>query len=187
MRRTQQDVYIPITVSGGIRSIDDVNSLLRSGAYKVAINTAAIKRRELITEVSKRFRSPYMVLSIEAKRSEKGKWEAYTDNGREKTGVDVLEWAKRGVELGAGEILLPSVDQEGTRKGFDLELVRTVSIAVSVPVIASGEMGTIDHLVEVISAASADAAAIASVLHYKTLDFRTIPEKLYERELVARQ
>src|SRR6478609_312410 len=131
--RTARDVFIPMTVGGGVRSVDDVRELLRAGADKVAINTAAVRRPELITEVSQAFGSQCMVLSIEAKRTTGGKWTAYTDNGREHTGLDVVEWARRGVELGAGEIMLTSVDQEGTRKGFDVELVRQVSTAASVP------------------------------------------------------
>ena len=124
MRRAAENVFVPITVGGGIRSIDDVRAMLRCGADKVAINTAAVARPDLIREASQRFGSQCVVLSIEAKQSATGGWEAYTDNGRERTGVDVVEWAERGVELGAGEILLTSVDREGTRRGFDVALVR---------------------------------------------------------------
>ena len=125
-------------------------------------------------EVAKRFGSQCMVLSIEAKRSSDGHWEAYTDNGREHTGLDVVEWAKRAVGLGAGEILLTSVDKEGTRKGFDIELIRAVSTSVSVPVIASGGMGSIDHMIEAVRAGCADAVAIADALHYKRLTMSQI-------------
>ena len=144
IRRAAERVFIPITVGGGIRSVDDARHILRSGADKVAINTAAVARPELIGEVAQRFGSQAMVLSIEAKQVAPGKWEVYTDNGRERTGLDVIEWTQRGVELGAGEILLTSVDREGTRKGFDIELTRQVSAAVPVPVIASGGMGSIE-------------------------------------------
>jgi cyclase len=150
IRRAVQDVFVPMTVGGGIRSVDDVKALLRVGADKIAINTAAVKRPELLREVSQRFGSQCMVLSIEAKRVSEGRWEAYTDNGRERTGLDVVQWAMQAVELGAGEILLTSVDQEGTRKGFDLSLIQAVSTSVPVPVIASGGMGTVDHLVEAV-------------------------------------
>jgi cyclase len=167
VRRTTQDVFVPITAGGGIRSTDDVKEILRSGADKVAINTAALKRPELIGEISQKFGSQCMVLSIEAKKTGPGKWEAYYDNGREKTGVDVVEWAKKGYELGAGEILLTSVDREGTEKGFDWELVRAVSSAVPLPVIAGGGMGKPEDLVQVILEGQADAVAIASVLHYE--------------------
>jgi imidazole glycerol-phosphate synthase subunit HisF len=171
--RTAHNVFIPITVGGGIRSVDDVTEILRSGADKVAINTAATKRPELIREVSRRFGSQCMVLSIEAKYVSPGKWEVYTDNGREKTGMDVKEWVQQGVELGAGEILLTSVDKEGTRKGFDLPLVKEISTLVGVPVIASGGMGNTTHLREAVEQGQADAVAMADVLHYGRL---TIPE-----------
>lgn len=167
--RAADQVYIPITVGGGIRSVDDVRHILRSGADKVAINTAAVADPTLITQVSRRFGSQAMVLSIEAKQIAPGKWEAYTDNGRERTGLDVLEWVQRGVELGAGEILLTSVDREGTRKGFEIDLIRKVSEAVSVPVIASGGMGSIEHLIDAAKLGFADAVAMADVLHYKRL------------------
>lgn len=174
VRYTAERVFIPITVGGGIRSLDDVENALRCGADKVAINTAAVARPELMGEVAKRFGSQCMVLSIEAKRSSDGHWEAYTDNGREHTGLDVVEWAKRAVGLGAGEILLTSVDKEGTRKGFDIELIRAVSTSVSVPVIASGGMGSIDHMIEAVRAGCADAVAIADALHYKRLTMSQI-------------
>ena len=166
VRRTAQDVFVPLTVGGGIRSVDDVREILRAGADKVAINTAAVQRPELIREVAHVFGSQCMVLSIEAKCQGKGHWEVYTDNGRERTGLDVIEWARRGVELGAGEILLTSVDHEGTRKGFDCELVRGVSDVVSIPVIASGGMGLSEHLVDVVQRGHADAVAMADILHY---------------------
>ncbi len=165
VRRTAHDVFIPMTVGGGIRTVDDVASLLRAGADKVAINTAAVKRPDLIREVARKFGSQCMVLSIEAKRQEHGKWEIYTDCGRERSGIDALEWATRGVNSGAGEILLTSIDQEGTRKGFDIELVAAISNAVSVPIIVSGGYGQPEHLNQVVKA-GADAVAIADALHY---------------------
>ncbi len=174
IRRAADRVFIPITVGGGIRSVDDARHILRSGADKVAINTAAVARPELITEVSRRFGSQAMVLSIEAKQVAPGKWEAYTDNGRERTGLDVLEWICRGVELGAGEILLTSVDREGTRKGFDNELWRQVSAAVPVPVIASGGMGSIEHFIEAATTGGVDAVSMADVLHYNRIPLAAI-------------
>lgn len=166
VRRAARDIFVPLTVTGGIRSAQDVRQMLRSGADKIGINTAAVKRPELIREVSRKFGSQCMVLSIEAKSVGPRRWEAYTDNGREKTGLDVLQWAQRGVELGAGEILLTSVDREGTREGFDIELVAAVSRAVSVPVIASGGMGKLEDVVTVVRHGAADAVAVADALHY---------------------
>lgn len=165
VRRTAHDVFVPVTVGGGIRSVDDVRDLLRAGADKVAINTAAVRRPDLITEVARRFGSQCMVLSIEAKQQGKDHWEVYTDCGRERSGLDVREWAQRGVQLGAGEILVTSIDKEGTRKGFDVELTRAVASSVGVPVIASGGYGEPQHLLDVV-AAGADAVACADALHY---------------------
>jgi len=169
--RATRDVFVPLTVGGGLRSVDDVRAMLRAGADKVAINTAAIRRPELVTEIAERFGSQCMVLGIEAKRSSAGRWEAFTDNGREFTGLDVVEWARRGAELGAGEILLTSVDQEGTRKGMDISLIEAVSKVVSIPVIASGGVGSPQHVLDAF-AHGADAIAMADMLHYNrtTLD-----------------
>ncbi len=167
IERAVNSVFIPITVGGGIRSIEDGIHILRSGADKLAVNTAVTARPELITEMAERFGSQCVVLSIEAKRVSQGKWEAYTDNGREHTGRDVVEWARQAVSLGAGEILVTSVDQEGTRKGFDTELIQAVAAAVSVPVIASGGMGKPEDLVAAVHEGKADAVSMADILHYK--------------------
>jgi cyclase len=167
VERTASQIFVPLTVGGGIRSLDDIHTLLRAGADKVAINTAALQRPGLLTEASRVFGAQAIVLSIEAKRRPGGGWEAYTDNGREKTGVDAVEWAKRAVDLGAGEILVTSVDQEGTRRGFDRELIRAIGPAVSVPVIACGGAGSIEHVAEAADD-GADAVAVAALLHYKT-------------------
>jgi cyclase len=166
VQNAAQNVFVPMTVGGGIRSIDDAMHILRCGADKVAINTAAVATPGLITKIARKFGSQCMVLSIEAKRVGPDRWEAYTDNGREDTGLDVIEWVKRGVALGAGEVLLTSVDQEGTRKGFDISLVRAVTGEVSVPVIASGGMGTPKDMVDVVKTGGADAVAMADILHY---------------------
>ena len=185
IRHAADRVFIPITVGGGIRSVDDARHILRSGADKVAINTAAVRRPELIKEVSRRFGSQAMVLSIEAKQVAPGRWEAYTDNGRERTGLDVLEWVRQGVELGAGEILLTSVDREGTRKGFDIDLLRRVSGSVPVPVIASGGMGSIEHFIDAASA-GVDAIAMADVLHYNRIPLPAIREAAQRAGLAVR-
>lgn len=166
IQRAARDVFVPLTVTGGIRSVDDVREILRAGADKIGINTEATKRPELIREVARKFGSQCMVLSIEAKQVGPGRWEVYTDNGREKSGLDVVEWAQRGVELGAGEILLTSVDREGTREGFDIDLVAAVSKVVPVPVIASGGMGCLAHVASVVLDGAADAVAMADMLHY---------------------
>ncbi len=174
VRRASEDVFVPMTVAGGVRSIQDVEELLRAGADKVAINTAAVRRPALIHEVSRRFGSQCMVLSIEAKSTGNGRWEAHVDSGREPTRLEVLEWARRAVDLGAGEILLTSVDREGTRTGFDCALVRRVASAVPVPVIASGGMGSLAHLREVVEQGEADAVAFADILHYRRLSLAQI-------------
>lgn len=172
--RTARDVFIPLTVGGGVRSVDDVRELLRAGADKVAINTAAVSDPDLISRVSRAFGSQCMVLSIEAKRAGGGRWEVFTDNGREHSGRDVVEWAREATALGAGEILVTSVDQEGTRRGFDVDLVRAVTDATRVPVIASGGMGTVEHLVDVCVRGRADAVAMADVLHFNRMDLPAI-------------
>ena len=162
-----KDIFVPMTVGGGIRSVEDATQILRAGADKVAINTAAVSNPQLVTDIARRFGSQCMVLSVEAKQVGHERWEVYTDNGRERTGLDVVEWVKRGVALGAGEVLLTSVDREGTRKGFDISLVRAVAAEVSVPLIASGGMGKPEDLVDVVREGGADAVAMADILHYK--------------------
>jgi len=160
-----KNIFVPITVGGGIRSVDDAFNILRAGADKVAINTAAVASPSLIENISRQFGSQCMVLSIEAKKVSDNKWEVYTDNGREKTGMDVLDWVKKGIDLGAGEILLTSVDKEGTRKGFDTSLIKSVTEQSMVPVIASGGMGSPEDLLKAVSE-GASAVAMADILHY---------------------
>lgn len=167
VRSAAKNIFVPITVGGGIRSVNDAVEILRSGADKVAINTAAVANPELITSISHRFGSQCMVLSIEAKKIASKSWEVYTENGRERTGISVIDWAKKSVDMGAGEILLTSVDREGTRQGFDVDLLKAVTSEVSVPVIASGGMGTLDHCVSAVSQGGVDAVAMADILHYK--------------------
>jgi cyclase len=186
VQRTAHDVFVPMTVGGGVRSVNDVGELLRAGADKVAINTAAVKRPDLISEVSRRFGAQCMVLSIEAKRQASGRWEIYTDSGREASGVDAVEWARRGVQLGAGEILLTSIDAEGTRKGFDTQLVQAITAAVDVPVIASGGFGEASHLGDV-HAAGADAIAFADALHYNRFTLQEVREMAREQNIPVRE
>jgi cyclase len=164
--RTAKEIFIPLTVAGGIRTLEDIRDILRAGADKVSINTAAIKRPEIIKEASRKFGSSTIVVTIEAIKQDNGRYFAYTDNGREYTGIEVLSWAKQIEELGAGEIVITSVDQEGTGLGFDLDLTKMVADAVSIPVIAHGGAGSLDDIKSVIDAGKADAVAVASMLHY---------------------
>jgi len=172
--RATEHVFVPIVVGGGIRSVEDARTLLRAGADKVAINTAAVKEPKLISQLSDVWGSSTIVLSIEAKRTGDKKWEAYTDNGRERTGLDVGQWAETGARLGVGEIFVTSVDQEGTRKGFDCELVAEITKRVDVPVIASGGFGSLDHLSQLVKTAKPTGVAIADSLHYNRYSFDQI-------------
>ena len=187
VKKTVENIYIPITVGGGIRSLGDIKHILRSGADKVAINTAAIRNPNLLREASQCFGSQCIVLSIEAKKISPNTWEAYTDNGREKTGVNVIEWAQKAVSLGIGEILVTSVDQEGTQKGFDINLVKTLSNSVEVPVIASGGMGSLNDFEEVVRKGQADAVSMAHLIHYKKTDLITIRDFALKQNLGVRE
>jgi len=166
LKAAAENIFVPITVGGGVRSVEDALDLLHCGADKIAVNTAAVDNPSLITQISTALGSQAMVISIEAKRAEGDTWEVFTDNGREATGIDVIDWAVEAVTLGAGEILLTSVDREGTRRGFDVELVKAVTDRVTVPVIASGGMGGPQDLVRVVTEANADAVAMADILHF---------------------
>ena len=183
---TTQDVFVPITVGGGLRSVEDVSSVLRVGADKVAINTAAIRAPEIISKVARAFGSQCVVLSVQAKKHATG-WEAYFDNGRERSGLDALEWAKRGEALGAGEIILTSVDREGTKKGFDVELVNEATSFLDIPVVASGGMGTLEHLGQLVSHCQVDAVAMANVLHYKSFSVESIRNYCLNQEFPVRR
>ncbi|ALM16904.1 MULTISPECIES: imidazole glycerol phosphate synthase subunit HisF [Mycobacteroides] len=174
VRRTAEQVFIPLTVGGGVRSVDDVNVLLRAGADKVGVNTAAIARPELLAELAQRFGSQCIVLSVDARRVRDGDvptssgWEVTTHGGRRGTGIDAIEWTSRGAELGVGEILLNSMDADGTKAGFDLEMIAAARAAVDVPVIASGGAGAIGHFAPAVQA-GADAVLAASVFHFREL------------------
>lgn len=183
---TTRDIFVPITVGGGIRSVDDARAAFRAGADKVAVNSAACARPELIGELAQTFGAQAVVLSVEAKRMGPGSWMSYTDNGREPSGRDVVGWAQQAVALGAGEVLLTSVDQEGTGLGYDCPLVAAVTAAVSVPVIASGGMGRLDHLKDVTADAGADAVAIADMLHWERVQVAEVRAYLAEIGLPVR-
>jgi cyclase len=159
-------VFIPLTVGGGVRTVDDVRRLLNAGADKVSFNSAAVARPEVIREASERYGAQCIVVAIDAKRQPDGGWHVYTHGGRNDTGLDAVHWACRMAELGAGEILLTSMDRDGTKSGFDLELTRAVSDAVTIPVIASGGVGKLDHLADGIQLGGADAVLAASIFHY---------------------
>lgn len=169
VKRAAEQIFIPLTAGGGIRTIDDIRNLLRAGADKVVINTAAIRNPGFIKEASRIFGSQCIVVSIEAKFREEGRYEALTDNGREKTGRDVFDWAREAVGLGAGELLITSIDREGTAKGYDIELIKRIAESVSVPVITCGGAGKPEHLREVIVFGHADAVSAASIFHYYRL------------------
>ncbi len=186
VHQASDKIFIPFTVGGGIRTIRDIKEFLKAGADKVAINTAATKNPQLITEASKMFGSQCIVVSIEAKRSLDGSWEAFTDNGRERTGLNVIEWAKEVELLGAGEILLTSIDQEGTRKGYDLELIKSVAKSVSIPVIASGGAGDVLDIKECLQEGNVDALAVASILHYNKTNIKEIKSNLLEDGILVR-
>lgn len=179
VRKVAEQVFIPFTVGGGIRSVDDFRAVLREGADKVAVNSAAIMNPELISEAADKFGSQCVVLAIDAKRKEDGSgWTVYKNGGRVDMGLDALEWAKKGVALGAGEILLTSMDADGTKAGYDLELTRAVADAVSVPVIASGGAGELSHFKEAFTEGHAEAALAASLFHYKELTIHEVKEYL---------
>lgn len=166
IKRTAEEVFIPITVGGGIRTLDDIKTVLRAGADKVSLNTAVINRPALVSEAANRYGSSTIIVSIEAIKIPNGSYEAYTDNARESTGVDAVEWAIRASELGAGEILVTSIDREGTGTGFDVDLIQAISSNVSVPVIASGGAGEITHIHEVLDQCDVGAVTVGSMLHY---------------------
>lgn len=173
VEKTAENVFIPITVGGGVRNVGDARELLRCGADKIAINTAATEDPYLLSRIADVFGSQCVVLSVEATRHENGQWGVYTDNGREKTIYEVREWVNKAEKLGAGEILLTSVDKEGTSSGFDLELINQVHHEVNIPIIASGGMGKTKHIIEAIET-GADAVAMADVLHYDKMSIQQI-------------
>ncbi len=186
INKTAGEVFMPLTVGGGISTVDDIRNALRAGADKTSVNSAAVKNPQLIAEGAKLFGSQCIVLAIDARRCGENKWEVYVHGGRTPTGIDAIEWAKQGVALGAGEILLTSMDADGTKAGYDIPLTKAVSEAVNVPVIASGGAGTLEDFYEVLTEGGADAVLAASVFHYKTFTIQQVKEYLRDRGIEVR-
>lgn len=185
VRRTAERVFMPLTVGGGIRTVDDIRALLLAGADKVSMNSAAVARPDLIRESAERFGSQCIVIAIDA-RATAGGWEVLTHGGRKATGLDPIPWARRAVELGAGEVLLTSVDRDGTQAGYDLDLLKAVSSAVPVPVVASGGAGALEHFYEALAIGGADAVLAASLFHDRRLSIKAVKSYLEGRGVVVR-
>lgn len=187
VRAVASSVFIPFTVGGGIRTVDDFKKLLREGADKISVNSAAIDRPQLITEAAEKFGSQCVVVAIDARRRDDGGWNIYKHGGRLDTGIDAVWWAKKVEALGAGEILLTSMDCDGTKAGYDLELTQTVADAVNIPVIASGGAGTLEHFYEAFTKGKADAVLAASLFHYKELEIGQVKDYLAEKGISVRR
>ena len=185
--RASEQVFIPLTVGGGIRTVEDFKTLLSCGADKISINSSAIKNPTLITEAALRFGSQCVVLAVDAKRNDKGRWDVYLNGGRVKTDLDAIEWIVQAEKLGAGEVLLTSMDKDGTKSGYDIELTRRVAEAVNIPVIASGGAGSKEHFYDVLSVGNADAALAASLFHYGVLKMKDLKNYLSDKGLPIRQ
>ena len=185
VRRTAEEIFIPLTVGGGVRHLEDIRKLLKAGADKVSINTAAVRDPHFVERASKRFGSQCIVIAIDAKRKGEG-WEIHTHGGRVPTGIDAIQWAKKMEEMGAGEILLTSMDRDGTKDGYDIELTRTISMQVGIPVIASGGVGTLQHLYEGLVLGKADAVLAASIFHYREYTIQQVKSYLNERGVTVR-
>jgi len=186
VNRTAGEVFMPLTVGGGITSVEDIRNTLKAGADKISVNSAAVKDPTLIARGAKLFGNQCIVLAVDAKRSGENKWEVYVNGGRTPTGIDALLWIKKAVALGAGEILLTSMDADGTKAGYDIPLTRAVAEAVSVPVIASGGAGELEHFYDVLTLGKADAVLAASVFHYKQFTIRQVKEYLAQRGVEVR-
>ena len=186
VERTAEQVFVPLTVGGGIRTLEDFQVLLRAGADKISVNSAAVRDPELIARAAERFGSQCVVLAIDAKRRENGRFEVVVNGGRVFTGLDAVEWAREGERLGAGEILLTSMDADGTKAGFDLDMTRTVTQAVSIPVIASGGCGSLEHFAQVFEQTGCDAALAASLFHFGELTVEQVKAYLADRKIPVR-
>lgn len=187
VKRVAENIFIPFTVGGGISSLNDIEKLLSNGADKISINTGAVRNPQLIEEGAKKFGSQCIVVAIDAKRKEKEKWEVYIESGKKPTGIDAVQWAKRVEELGAGEILLTSIDRDGTKEGYDIELTKRVSESVKIPVIASGGAGKLEHLYQAIIEGKASAVLLASLLHFRILTISQIKKYLIESGIEVRE
>ncbi|MGA9408689.1 MAG: imidazole glycerol phosphate synthase subunit HisF, partial [Bacteroidota bacterium] len=185
VRRTAEEVFIPFTIGGGIRTADDMREILRSGADKISVNSAAVKNPLLISDGAERFGVQCIVVAIDAKRSGK-KWKVFINGGRTETELDAVEWAQKVESLGAGEILLTSMDRDGTKDGYDIELLRAVTSAVKIPVIASGGAGTLDHLLAALTEGKADAVLAASIFHFRQYSIREAKEYLLSKSILMR-
>lgn len=186
VRRTAEQVFIPFTIGGGLRTLEDIRRVLRAGADKVSLNTSAVQNPDIIKEGAHAFGSQCIVVAVDARQKEAGGWEVFIHGGRTATGKDVLEWVQEVEQLGAGEILLTSMDRDGTKNGYDLELTRAVSRAVSLPVIASGGVGNLEHIAEGLTAGEADAALAASIFHYREYSIAETKHYLEERKIPVR-
>ena len=186
VKRTASEVFVPLTVGGGVRTLDDVRNLLLAGADKIAINTAAVDNPQFVREAADKFGSQCIVVAIDARSNGEDKWEVYTHGGRKPTGIDAVEWAVKMESLGAGEILLTSMDKDGTKDGYDINLTKTVSRAIKIPVIASGGAGNIDHLLEGINSGEADAVLCASIFHYGEYTILEAKEYLSSKGVLMR-
>lgn len=186
VQQVAREVFIPFTVGGGIRTVEDFRTLLNAGADKVAVNSAAIQRPELIREAAEKFGSQCVVCAIDAKRTAAGGWEVYLNGGRVNTGIDAIAWARQAEQLGAGELLLTSMDCDGTKAGYDLELTRTVSQAVQIPVIASGGAGCMEHFLDAFTAGAADAVLAASLFHFKEIEILDLKHYLKKQGISVR-
>lgn len=186
VKRTAEQVFIPLTVGGGIRSIEDFRKILSAGADKISVNSAAVKRPELINEAAERFGSQCVVVAIDAKRREGGSFDVYLNGGRVNTGIDAVEWAKEAFERGAGEILLTSMDCDGVKNGYDIELTKAVSSAVNIPVIASGGAGKPEHFYDALTEGGADAALAASLFHFREMEIKDLKKYLKGRDVPVR-
>ena len=184
--RVAENVFIPFTVGGGIRTVDDFKEILRAGADKISVNSAAINNPNLVAEAADKFGSQCVVVAIDAKRRPDGGWNIYKNGGRIDMGIDAIEWAKKVCDLGAGEILLTSMDCDGTKAGYDIELTRTIAERVSIPVIASGGAGTMEHFYDAFTVGKAEAVLAASLFHYKEMEIRDLKKYLQERDIPVR-